>query len=145
VIAIVAGFVIDEPTIERSHRAAIDHHRNHTESAPAPRIAIPLGNINLAIRHVGLEAQTTLDRFVSADPCVIDAAPGAHLVLDGVHGPVSVLFFSQTATSVSIALEDNGVFGLIAPCQRGSVVILGQPGERFETIEQQIDASIRFI
>lgn len=143
IVVAIVGFRIDERPMEPAYTAAIAHHLNHTIVAPAPPVVAK--QLNLALRPVGIEAHTVLDGLIAADPCVIDASPGAHLVIDGAFGPVSILFLPNTATRKSIQIEDQGVFGLIAPCQRGSIAIFGQRGERFEMLKQQVDAAITFI
>jgi hypothetical protein len=75
-----------------------------------------------------------------------EAGRGAHIVLEGERGPVSVILAINKPVERTITIEDERFHGRIIPTARGNMAIIGEQGEvltGYETIvAESIDWSI---
>jgi len=67
-----------------------------------------------------------------ADVCAIRKALGAHLVLAGRTGPVTVLVMPGERLSHRLIVVAPGFNGVVLPTSYGSLAVVGRPGETLE-------------
>lgn len=77
-----------------------------------------------------------------AAPCVINGKQVPHLVIQGVHGPVTILLMPEEALAEATPLEGANVHGIILPVGRGSIAIVGDREEALEPIQEDIINSV---
>lgn len=77
-----------------------------------------------------------------AAPCVINGKPVPHLVIQGEHGPVTILLMPEEPLAEAIPLEGRAVHGIILPVGYGSIAIIGDRDEALEPIEENIIDSV---
>ncbi len=110
--------------------------RLHSMQAPAVRAALA---------QVGASLTGDLPPVFHARKCNIRGNDGVHLVLDGASGRVTVFLLPAEMTRGRMLVEDEAFHGLIAPGQRGSIVVLGEPGEQLEQTLRRIDSSVSWL
>lgn len=90
----------------------------------------------------------TIDRGVGlisyARTCIIDGMWIPHLVIQGKHGPVTLLLMPHESVSSPVTLSGEGVKGVILPHGGGSIAIIGEREERLEELEQKVVDSVEW-
>lgn len=118
----VIAHILDEP-----------EHMMSQDVVPVARVADVLARAG-----VRLEGDLGLVRF--ADLC--PGRPGAHLVIAGSRGPVTVMIMPDQPVANRQLLARSGFTGVIAPAGKGSVAVVGLPGEAIDRYEAQIRSAI---
>ena len=118
----------------------------HIESEPAhlaERRELSLAQVNEALAPLGVGVAAELGSIRYAGTCWIRLHLGAHLVLEGEKGPVTVLFLPGEPMAGRLSVRHDRLQGVIVPMGRGSVAIVGEPGEALWTIEQRLRRGFR--
>ena len=84
-------------------------------------------------------------RITYANPCVINGHRVPHLVIQGQHGPVTILLMPEEQIAEARALDGENVHGVILPVGDGSIAIIGSRNEPLDPIRQQVIESITWI
>lgn len=119
---LVMGHILDEP-----------EHLMSQDEVPVERAAAVLARIGVPLR-----GDLGVIRF--ADLC--PGRPGAHLVLAGRNGPVTVMIMPTRPVSTRQVLAHGGFSGIVVPAGTGSVAIVGLPGEPLDEHEQRLRAAM---
>ena len=77
-----------------------------------------------------------------ANPCVINGKRVPHLVMQGQHGPVTILLMPEEKVDEATPLDGNAVHGVILPVGNGSIAIIGPREESLEPIQENVRASL---
>lgn len=77
-----------------------------------------------------------------ANPCVINGKQVPHLVIQGEHGPVTILLMPEEPLAEATPLEGKAVHGIIVPVGQGSIAIIGERDEALEPIQEDIIDSV---
>lgn len=90
----------------------------------------------------------TMDRGVGlvtyARTCIINGMSIPHLVIQGKHGPVTLLLMPEESVSSPVSLLGESVNGVILPHGNGSIAIIGEREERIQDLEQRIMDSVEW-
>jgi hypothetical protein len=77
-----------------------------------------------------------------AQSCVINGKSVPHLVIQGQHGPVTILLMPEEAVAEAVPLEGENIHGAILPVGNGSIAIIGAREEQLEGIEKSVLKSV---
>ena len=77
-----------------------------------------------------------------AQTCVINGRKIPHLVIQGEHGPVTILLLPDEAIDDAVQIEGESINGVLLPVGSGSVAIIGERDEKLDTIQQNIVNSV---
>lgn len=77
-----------------------------------------------------------------AQSCVINGRTIPHLVIQGEHGPVTILLMPDEKISNATTLDGVGIQGIILPVGGGSIAIIGDREEQLELIKQNVLDSV---
>lgn len=77
-----------------------------------------------------------------ANPCIINGKRVPHLVIQGRHGPVTILLMPEEKVDETTPLDGNAVHGVILPVGDGSIAIIGPREEILEPIQENVRASL---
>lgn len=77
-----------------------------------------------------------------AQSCVINGKTVPHLVIQGQHGPVTILLMPEEEVAEVTPLDGANVRGLILPVGDGSIAIIGDREEELEPLRKQVVASV---
>ncbi len=121
----VLAHISHEPTALRVTNVAVsdDHLR---EIVPA--------NIAEMDANVGL--------ITFAQTCPINGNEVPHLVIQGEHGPVTIMLLPDEMVSEAVLLNNDDSQGVILPVGDGSVAIIGAREEKLDEIQKQILQSV---
>ncbi len=100
--------------------------------------------VNAVLAPLAIVVEAGLGRVDYAGTCTIRKRLGAHLVLPGSRGPVTVLFMPDERVPDRMPVVDARRLGIIVPASRGSIAIVGEPGEKLEEIERRLRLTTRF-
>jgi hypothetical protein len=77
-----------------------------------------------------------------ANPCIINGHRVPHLVVQGQHGPVTILLMPEERVAEAIPLEGEGVHGMIVPTGDGSIAIIANRDEPLDLLRRNVIESI---
>jgi len=73
-----------------------------------------------------------------AQSCTINGKDVPHLVIQGEHGPVTILLMPEEKVAEATPIDGKSVKGVILPVGDGSIAIVGDREEQFETIQKNV-------
>lgn len=79
-----------------------------------------------------------------ARSCEINGKSVPHLVIQGEHGPVTILLMPDEAVAEAVSLDGENVHGVILPIGAGSIAIMGAREEKLERIEKSVLNSVKW-
>lgn len=77
-----------------------------------------------------------------ARSCEINGRDVPHLVIQGEHGPVTILLMPDEKIPSALPLDGDTVHGVILPVGSGSIAIIGVREERLDLIEERVLKSV---
>jgi len=80
-----------------------------------------------------------------AGNCKMRNQLGAHMILAGAKGAVTILFMPEESLDKRIQIGDLRFSGVVVPAKTGSYAIVGEQGEAIEQFEQRMDEIIAYI
>jgi len=124
---------------------------SHIENEAAllqERGELSLAQINEALAPLKITMAGDMGEVHYAGTCWVRSGFGAHLVLSGEKGPITVLILPGERVGGRIRIRGLSILeprfrGIITPTDDGSIAIVGSPGEAFDVIEQRVRQSLR--
>jgi hypothetical protein len=142
VIAALIGirFVgVDNQTLAEEVLAHLDHE-------PQALVVTDVEISDVRFRSVVPANIASMDRSAGlityAQSCKINGRDVPHLVIQGEHGPVTVLLMPEEKIPSALPLEGDTVHGVILPVGSGSIAIIGVREERLGLIEERVLKSV---
>ena len=77
-----------------------------------------------------------------AETCPISGYDVPHLVIQGEHGPITIMLLPNEKISAAISLNDENSHGVILPVGDGSIAIVGSREEKLEDVQKKILQSV---
>jgi hypothetical protein len=77
-----------------------------------------------------------------AETCPISGYDVPHLVIQGEHGPITIMLLPNEKISAAISLNDENSHGVILPVGDGSIAIVGSRDEKLEEVQKKILQSV---
>jgi hypothetical protein len=118
-------------------------HVDHEPAALLPS-ATPVSDTKLS--RALPENIATMDRgaglITYAQSCTINGKEVPHLVIQGEHGPITILLMPHEKVSAASTLDGVGVQGVIIPVGDGSIAIIGDREEQLEHLKKNILDSV---
>jgi len=143
--ALVGVFVFDAGVHYDSLAEEVLAHLDH-EPAALRVSSTPVSDARLA-RAVPADV-ASLDHSAGlityARSCEINGKTVPHLVIQGEHGPVTILLMPDEAVAQAVSLDGENVHGVILPVGAGSVAIIGAREEKLERIENSVLSSVNW-
>lgn len=103
---------------------------------------IPLVQVNNMLAPYNLKLRQAIGRVDFAMPCHIRQHAGAHLVIDGKYGKVTVLFMPGEYVLARKTMQEQGMQGLLIPIDGGSIAIISQRRKSLKTIAARIHQAL---
>ena len=144
VLAAFVGLNIDSfdsagATLEQQVLAHVDH-----EPAALLPSSVPVSDSHLA--EVVPASIATLDHnsglITFAQSCPINGNAVPHLVIQGEHGPVTILLMPEESVEEARFFEGVNIKGVIIPNGSGSIAIIGSREEQLEKYEKNVLNSV---
>jgi hypothetical protein len=102
------------------------------------------GDIQSLLTEFGMSMSGELSPVLHAERCQIRNKKSLLVQVEGRHGPVMLLFMPADPVSEPIAIEAAYFSGLIAPCPKGSVAIIGKKGEDLKALQKTVAESVEW-
>ncbi len=110
------------------------HLREHGHLSDAQVAAV--------LRQVGGDLMASLGQVDFAGLCPMRRALGAHLVIAGSRGPVTVLFMPGEHLQTAQQIRSDHLRGRVVPTRYGSLAVVGVPGERLDSLIERVEGSV---
>jgi len=144
VLAAFIGFRFVGSVIE--YESLADEVLAHLDHEPAALRVTDVAVSDERLYSVVTEDVAHMDRSAGlityAQSCEIGGHEVPHLVIQGEHGPVTILLMPEEMVDGPQSLSGDNVNGVILPVGNGSIAILGDSKERLEIIEEQVLKSV---
>lgn len=97
----------------------------------------------LRLAGMELRAGSVIVRY--AKPCTIGGTLAVHLVIAGERGDVSVVVMPEQDVAERRPFVRARFSGVLVPCPKGSMAIVGATDEPIDNIEQRVRESVRWL
>lgn len=77
-----------------------------------------------------------------ANTCPINGHDVPHLVIQGEHGPITILLMPNENVGEAVTLNNKDSHGVILPVGDGSIAIIGARDEKLENVRKQVLQSV---
>jgi hypothetical protein len=77
-----------------------------------------------------------------AQSCTINGRSVPHLVIQGEHGPITILLMPDEKVSRAITLDGVNIQGIILPVGSGSIAIIGDREEQLDRVKQNVTDAV---
>lgn len=123
--------------------SAVLAHINNELDHLSDRKDIQLAQANHVLQPFNTQLQQPPARIHYVGACQIHRSAGAHMVLQGEKGPVTVLLMPGETVQARLPLRDQRFTGVIVPTDNGSMAIVGERDENIEHFELQLQQVIQ--
>lgn len=126
-------------TLESQVLAHLDHERGSLQVTSAPvsdsrlERVVP-DNVATLNHEAGL--------ITYAQSCTINGKSVPHLVIQGEHGPITILLMPDEEVAKASSFEGVNTQGIILPVGGGSIAIIGEREERLDRVKQNVLDSV---
>jgi len=145
VIAVAIGMRIEAVQSPERWLGAVEKYMDQTAVRPDLAATVTHRDVNKILNRIGVHLNENIGKVTSAVPCVIGNRHGAHLVVSGDKGSVTVLIMPEAEIQNAIEFETTKIVGVIAPCPRGSIAVVGNATEPIGKIRTRFEQAITFI
>ncbi|MCI0516809.1 MAG: DUF3379 domain-containing protein [Woeseiaceae bacterium] len=145
VIAAVLGIRLltsetDYATLETEILAHLDHE---PQALLVTNTAVSAERLHKVV-SANADMDTSPGLVTYATKCVINGHIVPHLVIQGEHGPVTILLLAEEMIEAPVPIDGEGVRGIILPVGSGSIAVIGERDETLEKIEQQVVSTVHW-
>ena len=147
-VALVAVFVLNRAEERLPGTSLAEQVIAHLDHEPASlavtSIPVSDGRFDAVARPALVEVNRDIGLVTYAASCIINGREVPHLVVQGEHGPVTILLLPHEKVAQAIPLQGVAVEGLILPVGNGSVAIIGNRGESIDRWRERVAATIHW-
>jgi hypothetical protein len=104
----------------------------------------PRARVERLFARFGAQLKGDLGHVHFAEACRQRGFDGVHLVLQGRAGPVTVLYLDGEYIDDVARIDDDQHDGILVPVERGSVAVVGEPGEGVEAVAKLLRGNLRW-
>jgi hypothetical protein len=117
----------------------IAHIHHEPKALVVTARTVPPGELDRVLQRGGARIAGPLGQVSYAKLCPFRGKMVAHFVVQGEHGPVTVMLLPDEDVAEVTRIEERGFSGTIVPVEGGgSVAIVGQPEENLEEIRDRL-------
>ncbi len=142
VIGIMIGAQIN-PVAQPIEQLVLSHvntEKKHLQD----RLNVKQAKLNTIFSKLNMNVSSSLGTVNYAGNCDIrNKDKGAHIVLQGKNGPVTVLIMPAENITSRRTIADQRFHGVIIPAHRGSIAVVGEHDEVLEPYVQQLGRVIK--
>jgi hypothetical protein len=142
---VLTVFLQTTPVFEQPIEQLALQHVYAEEKHLADRNNIPLAELNSVLQVANVQFREQNSTIHYAGKCDIRNDAGAHVVMAGEQGPVTLLFIPGEHVSVRQQLDDAHYKVVVTPIKSGSLAIIGDRAESLLRLEQQLRQNMVFI
>ena len=128
------------------HQTLAEEVLAHLDGEPHALVVTDVEISNERFSSVVPASIASMDRSAGlityAQSCEINGRDVPHLVIQGEHGPVTILLMPEEKIPNALPLDGDTVHGVILPVGSGSIAIIGVREERLDLIEERVLKSV---
>ena len=79
-----------------------------------------------------------------AESCSINGKDVPHLVIQGAHGPITILLMPHESVARATTLDGVNIKGIILPVGDGSIAIIGDREEQLDQVKKDVLDSVKW-
>ena len=144
-VAVLGFFTLAEDPVYDSLADEIIAHLDHEPYAlQVTDVAVPDRRLNRIVPANIATMNHDAGLITYAESCVINGKLVPHLVIQGQHGPVTILLMPDEMVDGPQSLTGESINGVILPVGDGSIAIIGEDGENLERVEENLKDSVRW-
>jgi len=133
---------IAEPSLEQAVLRHVNDELHHLKD----NYDLDLAKLNRVLGDYGSKVESLSNRRINyAGACQMRRLRGAHLVIDGEQGPITVLLMPSEFVDAHKPIKDKRFQGVITPVENGSLAILGEDPKEVERLERNFVSQLRLI
>lgn len=106
---------------------------------------VPDAELAGMFQEIGASLTGNLGEVSHCEITEIGDHKSATLVMSGDKGLVTVVFIMDERISNRKPLGNGGLSGMIVPAQKGSIAIVGEPGEGLTEVERKIKSAVAWL
>jgi hypothetical protein len=133
------GSGVEYPTLADELLAHIDHERN---SLVVTDVAVSDARLESVVTADIARLDHSAGLITYVQSCVINGHSVPHLVIQGEHGPVTILLMPDEMVSAPQTITGESVKGVILPVGNGSIAIFGEREESLDRIKRKVLDSV---
>ncbi|HSW52356.1 MAG TPA: DUF3379 family protein, partial [Sulfuricaulis sp.] len=126
------------PSLDRVVIAHIEGERELLAS----RDQVPAVKVAQLTQAIGMPLQGDIGTVRIAEICPIGKHHGAHLILVGEKGPVTVLLLPRETVARRKSFEQGGFRGVLIPTGYGGLAVVGEPDEALDDIARRMQRAL---
>ena len=120
-------------------------HLDHEEgSRVVSSVAVSERTLDSVVSKSVAELRPGIGLITYARSCVVNNKVIPHLVIQGEHGPVTLLLMPDEHIDGPVSLEGKAINGVILPMGDGSIAIVGDRDERIDEISIRVIDSVKW-
>ncbi len=136
-------FAADDGVVYESLADEILAHVSHEPSAlRVTDIAVSDDHLHEVIPAHIAEMDESAGLITFAESCPINGRNVPHLVIQGEHGPITIILMPNEKISSAIALNDGNRHGVILPVGDGSIAIVAGLDEALDEVQKKVLQSV---
>ena len=141
----VASYMHTHPSGGDLSAAVVEHIVNPEEAGaigPDQSLIHDASFITDAADGAGVRLQAQLAGVSYAHTCLFRGERVVHLVVQGEHGPVTILLLPHIHVDKSLPVDEQGFHGIIVPEGQGSIAIVTNNATPIEPMEQELAGKV---
>jgi hypothetical protein len=141
----VTAYLHQHPQGDDLAAAVVQHVQGEPDSlAPDRTLITDASLVDGALGGAGVAVDGGLDGVTYAQTCLFRGERVAHLVFQGVHGPVTVLLLPHIHVDRVMPVDEDGFHGFIEPDGRGSIAIVTLGSTPMDPMMQKLVRKVRW-
>ena len=133
------GFDLQQDTLGEEILAHLDHEQF---SLRVTDVAVTDARLNAVVPRDIAKMDHGAGLITYAQSCKIRGRDVPHLVIQGEHGPVTILLLPEEKVSDAEYLRGDNINGVVLPVGNGSIAIIGGSEERLGRIQERVLESV---
>jgi hypothetical protein len=121
-----------------------DHLHHEPESLVRTAVAAPSDVVSRVMRPVASGIDPRVGVVSYARTCRFRGRQVPHLVVQGIEGPVMLLFLEDEYVDAPMPLDEEGYRGVVVPVDGGSIAIVGSEQEPIHRIRKLMADTVKW-
>lgn len=141
----ITSYLHRHPQGQELSAAVVDHIVNPEEVTaigPDQSLIHDASLVTDAMDGAGVQVHVQLAGVSYAHTCLFRGERVVHLVVQGEHGPVTILLLPHIHVDASVPVDEQGFHGVIVPDGEGSIAIVTNNATPVEPMEQELAGKV---
>jgi Protein of unknown function (DUF3379) len=127
--------------------AVVKHIENPEEAAalaPDGALIHDASYVQDVMDRSGVRMTGGMDDLTYAHVCLFHGERVAHLVVQGDHGPVTIMLLRHTHVDKTVPVDEDGFHGVIIPAGKGSIAIVTNNATAVQPMERELTSKVEW-